>query len=268
MRELAPVQTLDQEAFTIAFDAMKQGKPQFTHGDDSFRLGRELGKGGTKSVYDAQLSGEQLALALSNTVDGTTRAAQKWQKALREPPVTDVVRELGFLVNTHCKVTPITVDGTSFPAITLTRYADLPLEVRDRKNPSSSVVRGDIFTKTPTLGSFIEATRGLAQDTAKVVGQGVFLEGDSFNLGRDDNGLHLFLNDLSNAQFRDSNEEDATKYAEYASSRAVEALISGLSWEEYGKHRDFFDGDAFHFLHGQAYKQFTDIVLAEAGISS
>jgi hypothetical protein len=268
MRELAPVQTLDQETFAIAFDAMEQGEPQLAHNGDRFRLGRILGQGGTKSVYDAQLSGEQLALALPNTVDGTAKAAQKWQDALREPPVTDVVRELGFLVNTRCDVTPITVDGTIFPAITLNRYADLPVEVRDRKNSSSSVVKGDIFPNTPTLGSFVEASRGLAHDTARLVGHGVLLGGDSFNLGRGENGLHLFLNDLAHTEFEDLNEEDAADYARRASMRAVDALLSGLSRKEYDRYRDFFDGDAFHFRHGQAYKQFTDIVLAEAGISS
>lgn len=120
---------------------MKQCKPQLAHGNDSFILGRVLGQGGTKRVYDAQLSGEHVALALPNTVDGTARAAQKWQEALRELSVTDVVRELGFMVNTRCEVTPITVAGTSFPAITLTRYADLPVEVRDHKNSHSSVVK-------------------------------------------------------------------------------------------------------------------------------
>ena len=32
MRELAAVQTLDQEAFSIAFDAMKQGGPLIKQG--------------------------------------------------------------------------------------------------------------------------------------------------------------------------------------------------------------------------------------------
>ena len=36
MRELAPVQSLDQEAFAVAFDALKH-RPQFSHGDVVFR---------------------------------------------------------------------------------------------------------------------------------------------------------------------------------------------------------------------------------------
>ena len=171
------------------------------------------------------------------------------------------------MVNTRCEVTPISVDGTLFPAITLTRYADLPVEVRDHKNPSSSI-EGDIFAKTPTLGDFIEASRGLAHDTAALVRHGVLLGGDLFNLERDQYGLHLFLNDLANAKIGNLREEAAAAYAAQASMWAVGALLNGLSWEEYKRHRDFFDGDAFHFLYGQAYKQFTDIVLAEAGISS
>lgn len=118
------------------------------------------------------------------------------------------------------------------------------------------------------MGSFIEASRGLAHDTAALVKHSVLLGGDSFNLARNESGLHLFLNDLAHAEFEDLSEEDAEGYAGRASMRAVEALLSGLSWEEYDRHRDFFDGDSFHFRHGQAYKQFTDIVLAEAGISS
>jgi len=267
MRELAPVQSLDQEAFAVAFDALKH-RPQFSHGDVVFRLGKALGHGGTKSVYDARISGTPLALALPNTVDGRARAAQKWQEALREPPVTDVVRALGFLVNTRCEVTPINIDGTTFPALTMTRYADLPIEVRDRKNPHSSVVKSAIFSDTLTLGSFMESSQGLVQDTAALVKHGIILEADSFNLGRENKELRLFFNDLANAKFEELSEEDAARYAGQASMRAIQALQRGLTWEEYGKHSEFLESDAFHFQHGQAYKDFTDLVLVEAGISS
>lgn len=268
MIEIGEVRTLKIEEFSIAFDAMKHGKPEFAYGADSFRLGPVLGQGGTKSVYNARISGEQVALALPNTVDNSVRAAQKWQEELHEPPVTDAIRKLGLKVNDRCAVTQISVDGITFPAITFTRYADLAIEVRDHKNISSSAVKADIFAETPTLDSFIDDSRNLAHETAELIKNDVILGGDSINLGIDEKGLHLFLNDLAHATFAKLSEEDTEIYAARLSMWAVNAIYGGLSHEEYNKHREFFEGDAFDFRHGQAYKQFTSIVLAEAGISS
>ncbi len=268
MRELTPTPTLDHDAFAVTFEAMKQGNPQLSHRGVSFELGRVLGEGGTKTVYDTRIFDEPLALALPNKEDGVVKAAQKWQEALREPSATDVVRSLGFFVNTRCEVTQIGVNGTTFPAITLTRYSDLAIEVRDHKNARSSVVKGDIFTEPPTLDSFIETSRGVARETAALIEHGVLVCRDSVNIGRDDNGLHLFLNDLAKTEFEDLNEQDAAHYADRASKWAIGAILGGLSWQEYDKYSNFFDGDDFHFLHGQAFDRFTDIVRADAGISS
>jgi hypothetical protein len=172
------------------------------------------------------------------------------------------------LVNNRCDVETIGVDSTEFPAIVLTRYQDLAVEVRDRKNPSSSVVKGNIFPPVLDLGCLIEHSQGLIADTAKLVTHGVSVGGDSFNLCRDSEGLRLYLNDLSTAGFEELNEQDAAVYASQAAQYALDALLGGLSWEEYQLHKEFLDGDDFRFERGKAYIEFTENVLAEAGISS
>lgn len=267
MRELASPQPLDRESFEAVFAAMQGGDLTLTHNDKRLHLGPVLGRGGTKTVYATTVAGEKRALALPNIVDGSQTAARKWQNALREPEATEIIRRLGLLVNPCCEITPITIAGTPFSAITSTPYADLPFEVCDTKNPNSSTMRGDIFPTTPTLGSFMEASLGIAQDAAKLVKNGIVLGGDAFNVARTPaDGLRLFLNDLSDATLE--GEKYAKEYAIRTSARALEALLCGLPAEEYERHAHVFDGPDFGSPGSRVFKDFAAVVLAEAGISS
>jgi hypothetical protein len=94
--EVPKVVQIDRADFDIAFELLKNGNPKLSCSEAPLKIGRLLGKGGTKSVYSSLVRGEQVALALPNKVDTVSVAASKWQLALREPVATAIVRDLGF----------------------------------------------------------------------------------------------------------------------------------------------------------------------------
>ena len=255
------VHALDPTMFETSLVAIRSSNFQITHDDSAVDIHGKLGGGGTKTAYDASVGGESFALALPNTTDSTSIALAKWQVALNEPKATDAMREMGFIVNPVCEVMPVNIDDTPFPAIKMARYQDMPIQIRDGKNHSSSVIKNDLFPDSLSLDSFMDGTGEIRTDIAALIRKGVGIGRDSFNVCIANGQMRLYFNDLATAKFEPISPEDAKDYAEYYSRLAVGTIMNGMSHGEFQRQQKFFD-EEFGY-QGRGYDAFTDLVMAE-----
>jgi hypothetical protein len=219
---------------------------------------------------------EQAALKLSTTrrltanqlpwlyliqTDGTDVALAKWQVALNEPKATDAMREMDFIVNPVCEVMPVRINDTPFPAIKMTRYQDMPIQIRDGKNHGSSVIENDLFPDSLSLESFLYGIDGIRSDIAALIKKGIAVGRDSFNVCITDGQVRLYFNDLAATKFESMGPEDAKYYADYYSMLTVGTIVNGMSHEEFQRQHRFF-AEEFGY-RGRGYDTLTDLVMAE-----
>jgi len=157
----------------------------------------ELGQGGSKTVYDAIIDLEPIALALPNSTDDLNTVKKKWSEVLKEPENTKLVEGLGICTNS-CDIFPVEIGGIQFPALRSKRYQDLPYKVIDRKNPNSSTVNGAVIPNQglneENVAKMLEST---LDDVVTLVDNGLAINADALNLCVDQNGkIRLFLCDL------------------------------------------------------------------------
>ena len=254
--------TLDPASFDACLGSIRSGNFQISQDDTPIEIYGKLGSGGgTKTVYDASLDAERFALALPNTTDGTETALAKWRVALHEPNVTDTMRDMGFVVNPTCEVMPVNISGTPFPAIRMTRFQDMPIQVRDGKNHSASVIESDIFAGSLELTSFMDRTADIRSDIIALIRSGVSIGRDSFNVCLIDGQLRLFFNDLASAKFGPVDSERREEYADFYSKFAIGAIKNGMSHDEFQHNKNFFDE---HFgFQGSGYEEFLRPIMAE-----
>ncbi|HSX06484.1 MAG TPA: hypothetical protein VLG92_02085 [Candidatus Saccharimonadia bacterium] len=241
--------------------AIRSGNFQVTLDDTAVNIQGTLGSGGTKTAYDVSINGEAFALALPNTVDDTGIALDKWEVALREPQATDRMREMGFIVNPICEVLPATINGVTFPAIKMTRYQDMPIQIRDGKNGNSSIIEDDLLPSDIRKGSFMDRTSGIRGDIAALIKNNVSIGRDSFNICVVDGQMRLYFNDLAQAKFEPIDNERVEEYAEFYSKLAVGTIMNGMSYEEFQCHQGFFN-EYFGF-RGEGYGAFSGLVMDE-----
>ncbi len=212
--------------------------PEISVGGESISLERKLGSGGSKEVYDIQIGDLHYALAIPGNIDSAEIVADKWQRVLREPISTTRLRDAGFRVNPLSELIGVELDGISFPALIMRRYEDLPFDVRDAKNPRSSIYREKIrsFDVDKDLERIGETIKSLAQKNIKT-------GGDSFNLFVDGEGLDLYFNDLGSCKFEEIPADKLKGVLEYYAMAASAALMNGFSEEEYSVLKDSLDED-------------------------
>lgn len=220
-------------------DTMRKGQLAIEANGRPVTVGKRLGAGGSKTVYDAVLDENSFALALPNTTDGYVRMMEKWSVVEREPENTAKLRELGLLVNPICEILPATINGISFPALRMTRYEDLPFEVRDSKNLTSSVHRSTFVPENGlTDENFRELFSSVTPDLLNLLKNRVSLHQDSINICIEAGKPRLYLNDLGDAEWNGTASEFESRY--YAQA-VIRAFAAALTEDEWQTNKSFFE---------------------------
>jgi hypothetical protein len=214
-------------------------KPIVRIGNEVIFINGRIGNGGTKSVYDVEIGYQPYALALPNAHDHVQNMIKKWAAVLNEPHHTDRLRALGLVVNPDMRLLPVEVFGIPFQALQMTRFRDLTWEVRDHKNPSSSVFRTQLIPPeglTPT--NFRDLFQGVLSDLRTLAVNRIGLQGDSINLAVTNGVARLFLNDLGKINWDLSFTAEVCRNYVIA---GVAAFHQALTREEEEQNSDFFD---------------------------
>ena len=228
----------------------------------------ELGGGGSKSVYDIIIGNRHYALALPNIVDDVETVLEKWSAVLQEPMKTERVRRIGLPVNTICEILPVQVNEVAFPALLMARYQDLPYEVRDAKNPNTSIRKTPVLRgQSLDMQSLTNVLGGVLSDLSTMIGNGVQVMSDSVNLCIDQGQPRIFLNDLGSATFERVSTGDLPEYAETYSRWAVGAMLNALSEPEYQANKRFFDRELGSDALGGLYQALSQEILRNLGYS-
>lgn len=248
MNDVPPPQEMARQLeLTSMLDGLRQGRKDVRAGDRPVNLLRQLGTGGTKTVYDALIDELPYALALPNTTDGVQRMSQKWEAVMREPENTARIRALNIHANPLCETIPLQVNGVPFTGLKMTRYEDLPFEIIDGKNPASSTATETILPEQLDQERFLALLGGVENDLAVLINNGVRVGKDSINICRVNDRLQVFMTDLGSTQFKPIVSDDIEMYCQGYSQYAVDAIVNGLGEEEYQKNKGFLNGEAFGF---------------------
>lgn len=243
----SPAELGNTQALNHMLESMRKGQLEITHDGNPIGIGRKLGTGGTKTVYQAAIGDGSFAFAVPNVVDGVEKMSQKWTVALQEPANTARVRDMGLLTNTVCDALPVSINGVPFTGIKMALYQDLPYQIMDGKNSQSSTVTGEVLPATLDGDSFEDYFENIVPDVQQLIRNGVRVGVDSINVCLVNGEPRLFLSDLGNADFEEISEEAQPRVAERYISHAFSAFLNGLTYEEYQKHKDFFDSSPFKF---------------------
>lgn len=242
-----PAEFGNTQALTRMIDSMRKGQLEIVQNGNPLTIGKRLGEGGTKTVYEAVIGESSYALAVPNIVDGVDRMTQKWRVALQEPANTNRVRDMGLMTNSMCESIPVSINGVQFTALKMTRYQDLPFQIMDGKDSRASTVTGDVLPSRLNDSSFEEYFGNIIPDVQALIKNGVRVGIDSINVCLVDGKPRLFLSDLGNAEFEQFTPEQIPRASERYVSHAFSAFLNGLTEAEYQRHKDFFDGSSFKF---------------------
>lgn len=235
------------QALTHMIDSMRKGQLEVAHQGTPLEVGKRLGEGGTKTVYEAVIGDGHFALGFPNTVDGVERMTQKWKVALQEPENTARVREMGLFVNPICDALPVNINGVPFTAIKMARYQDLPYQIMDGKDSRASTVKSEVLSSELDRSSFESYFESVISDVQTLITNRVRVGVDSLNVCLVDGKPRVFLSDLGSADFEEIPEEARPRVAERYVSNVFSAFLNGLTEVEYRKHKPFFDGEHFRF---------------------
>jgi hypothetical protein len=235
------------QAITHMLDNMRKGKLEMTHGKNHIEIGKKLGEGGTKTIYEAVIEGNPFALAVPNTVDGAERMTQKWKVALQEPKNTEEIRSLGIFTNPTCETLPVDINGVPFIVIKMTRYQDLSFQIMDGKNPTSSTVKNEVLPKQLNDTRYEEYFSSIIPDLQTLIKNGVRVGRDSINICIVDGHPRIYLSDVGNAKFEPFPEKTIPEIVEKYVIYAQGAFLNSLTETEFQKHKTFFDSEIFDF---------------------
>lgn len=235
------------QALTHMIDSMRKGQLEVAYQGTQLEMGKRLGEGGTKTVYEAVIGDGHFALGFPNTVDGVERMSQKWKVALQEPDKTARVREMGLFANPICEALPVDINGVPFTVIKMARYQDLPYQIMDGKDSRASTVKSEVLPSEIDRISFESYFESVIPDVQTLITNGVRVGVDSLNVCLVDGKPRIFLSDLGSADFEDIPEEARPRVAERYVGNLFSAFLNGLTEAEYQKHKSFFDGEHFRF---------------------
>ncbi len=226
-----------------------------------------LGKGGSKSVYDAEWNGNRFALALPNVVDSANGAFGKWTRTLTEPYKTALIRDISLCTNTFCDAVPAIVNNVEIPVVAMTRYEDLPYKVIDTKRRESSTQKSVVYPIGGlTVENFLSLFTTVVDDCVTLLKNGVMLHGDSINVCMDETGcMRLYLNDLGEGMSQKDEEKNREKlrytcgwYADYAK----DAWASLFDFDEIENNKAFFaEVDKSNDERGSISAQIADKIM-------
>lgn len=235
------------QALTHMMDTMRKGQLEVAQQGRPLEIGKRLGEGGTKTVYEAAIGDGHFALGFPNTVDGVERMTQKWKVALQEPANTARVREMGLFANPICEALPVDINGVPFTVIKMARYQDLPYQIMDGKDSRASTVKTEVLPTELDRNSFESYFESVIPDVQTLLTNGVRVGVDSLNVCLVDGKPRIFLSDLGSADFEEISDEVRPRVAERYVGNAFSAFLNGLTEAEYQKHKPFFDGEHFKF---------------------
>jgi hypothetical protein len=261
-------ETIDTiENFHQALAEIKKGDFRLSDGQNPVMISGILGEGGSKTVYDVKIGEDDIALALPNITDNTVIAERKWNNVLQEPDKTTAVRESGLRTNTVCSTKTIEINGVAFPALIMTRYQDLPFEVRDSKNRRSSILKTRMIPEEGvTIDQLLSLFGGISADIESLVRNGIHLGKDSFSISVDGEGVRLYLNDLGNSKIEPFSKKDIPNVCDAYVRYAVIAFIESLSDEEYDGSKELLS--EISGLKNNFEKKLTARILANIGDQS
>lgn len=222
-------------------ETRRAGRLDVMIGNENIVLAQQLGSGGSKEVYDAEVGGVHYALAIPGTVDDAPVTIDKWKKILNEPANTARFRELGFYANRLCELVKAKINEIDFPALIMQRYEDLPFEVRDSKNPKSSVGDTRIIPKGIDVSQIPGLIQPLAGDIKGLLTQNVKVGSDAFNLAVVNGRPRIYFNDLGGAKFESLPQSDIETVTNYYITSALAAFVNGLTEAEYQEYKGYFD---------------------------
>lgn len=236
----------NESNFHQAFSELKSKNYKLEKNGQPILLRGIMGEGGSKTVYDATVEENPIALALPNTVDNTIVAERKWNNVLKEPENTAKIRDMGLLTNPICEQMGISINSIPIQAVKMMRYQDIPFEVRDAKNRKSSIIKTNLI---PENGINEEDLRilfdGIANDIETLVANGVLIGSDSMNIAVDKGHVRLYLNDLGSAKIRVITDDEIQGICESYARSAISSLINSLTEKEYRSAKDDLDTIAY-----------------------
>ena len=235
------------QALTHIMDTMRKGRLDIKQNGIPLNIGKKLGAGGTKTVYEANLDDKRFAIAVPNTVDGIERMTQKWKVALQEPAKTKKIRSLGLLANPDYEAMPVDINGVSFTALKMARYEDLPYQIMDGKSLYSSTVNTDLLPTELNENIYEQYMSNIVPDIQVMLENGLRVGVDSINICIVDEKPRIFLSDVGDAEFGAISKENIPSYAKKYIIFALSAFTNGLTENEYRKHKVFFDSDSFDY---------------------
>lgn len=221
-----------------------------------------LGDGGTKRVYDVTFNdGNRYALALPNgDVDGAFVMSGKWNDVLTEPPVAEKIRPLGVWTHPLMEAVGVKVNGFPFTAIKMSRYQDLPVSVRDRKDPFFKLKPSPYPLKLDKE-TLRNTFRPMFEDLVVLARNGVSVGGDSLIMCWEDAEraeearARVFLHDLSCIDF---DQHEWTRSFEGCSHHILWGMIGfcgGMSWKQNEENKDFFESQDYKDLERELVQE-------------
>ncbi|MBN2880864.1 hypothetical protein JXM83_02315 [Candidatus Woesearchaeota archaeon] len=193
-------------------------------------LEKELGAGGSKTVYQIELDNQKYALALPNLIDHPMIRLRKWYNAMSEPENTNQFRNAGLITNDISEIIVTTINGISIPAILMKSYDEHDFDIYDAKNHNKShkfLLPYIIPTNEELEELFIPGLN----DVLTLVENGINIDSDSFNLCNKGKVPRLYFNDLGNAEFNSI--DDTTIAINYYKKQFLRTFVSTLNDNSY-----------------------------------
>lgn len=232
---------VSKEMIANLLEVMKHEQLAITIADVEASAVSWLGSGGSKTVYDIVIGNEHFAFSLPNAIDDVATIMRKWQDVLNEPTATDHIRKMGFFTNSLSQIVQSTVNGVPFPGLLMRRYADLPFEIRDNKNPVSSTGTTRIIPPGTATKDIAALLKPIANDIRMLLGHNVHIGRDAINLCIANGQPRLFFNDLGTARFEVTPSDNPANTVRFYVDASVSAVTSGLTTQEYNEYGEYFE---------------------------
>lgn len=231
--------TFSEGRFRDLIRILRTTQPEITIGSTPVTKISWLGSGGFKAVYDIEIEGEHYAITIPNAIHDPFVLIQNWPYILNEAENTDRMRDMGFYTNSLSKIIRININNITLPALIMHRYCDLPLEVRDNKNPVSSIGTTRILPPEVVPGAIPKYLKPFAEDIRRLIANNVHVNPESINLCVVDEQPHLYFNDLSKTKFEEIPEKLKPQMIHNYAHDAISAMTRGITEKEYKESKKY-----------------------------
>ena len=123
----------------------------------------------------------------------------------------------------------------------MTRFQYTPYEIRDSKNPKSSIGETKILQAEYSSEALEQSFENILSDIEVLLRNHIKLNRDNFNLAVFDGKAHLFFNDLGTAKFENILPERLENYIDGYVSYCLQTFINCITEEEYNTTEGKYD---------------------------